>query len=173
MTKTPQQIKNEVEKEINNLEYLERGEVMYGMNEVNKKEIQKLFKHSLAERNLWEARAKLSILTEYDKAIKEMTENNLLRETAIEDCKWLKENMINVDNDTWIYRKAQWDCLVEFFDLTEQELLSKMGDNSDNSQTELSPCSSSDTQEAQNFQRLKNVLKYILSKIGDNSEVEK
>lgn len=61
------------------------------------------------QKKKWFNQGKLQAQREYEKR-------------AIKDCKWLKDNMRNVDSNTWLYRKAQWDCLVEFFDLTEKQL---------------------------------------------------
>ena len=100
--KTPQQIKNEVEKEINRL-VLDKDFI--------DKESDDDFQRVL------ELRAQLSILTEYDKSIKEMIEEIIEKK---------KESLMN---DNLII--GDWWSSEIFTGLEIDELLSKIGDNSE------------------------------------------
>ena len=71
----PKDLIKQAEKEIKELKIMETGQVGdFPMDEQNKKEIQKLFKKSFAQRRLWECEAKLQAYKEMRDAIIEEIE---------------------------------------------------------------------------------------------------
>ncbi len=100
MTKTPQEIKEEVEKEIEKLKKTQ-PDVTIGLNGLHWIEKDKI--------KIMKLEAQLQILTEYDKSIKEMIEKM----------------------HTWVHTNTQgisWICINKE---DWEEILSKIGDNSE------------------------------------------
>jgi hypothetical protein len=130
MTKTPQQIKNEVEKEIEeiregcNKEWSdESGDYICGedFDNPNADSGCSFFLCDNCMEKLIKAEAKLSILTEYDKSIKEMIDRleKEYREAEIKQ-KGICPNV-----------KEMTDGALIVLDRLREELLSKIGDDSD------------------------------------------
>ena len=120
--KTPQQIKNEVEKEIKDLEETlnYRIDLRYnGDVEKNKAEINKI------ELEIFGLHSKLSILTEYDKSIKEMIEDFFIKEDVI--LKKVDNKIAYLMISRNISHKEERDELIKL----RQELLLKIGDDSE------------------------------------------
>jgi ketol-acid reductoisomerase len=120
MTKTPQQIKNEVEKEI---EEYKRGKGHFLMKGVKEVMIRGISYEGIdeIESEIDILEAKLSILTEYDKSIKEMIEDLL---------KWKTHKIVNgklpkqrIDDFTEGY-----DSAYEVWQDKLKELLNKIGE---------------------------------------------
>jgi hypothetical protein len=120
--KTPQQIKNEVEKEIKRFEDIENGLL----------EVESVRELELNSNRLFNAKKRLQILTEYDKAMKEMIKKRVLE---IEEV--IKENLLSVKKQPQNKQKEYLKNVIrdnEFYLLRKVELedfLSKNGDNSE------------------------------------------
>jgi len=123
--KTPQQIRNEVEKKMKKLQTTQ-PDVIININDLHWTEREAI--------KIREYKAQLSILTEYDKSIKEMIEKEL--------------NKLNKD-----FARYDKECLESI--------------RTDKKQYEYS-----ERQRAKTLYAI-DELNLILSKIGDNSEVEK
>jgi hypothetical protein len=128
--KTPQQIKNEVEKEFKRKVYLlERKSYLsqkinseIALSDEERKEFVLTPSSNIIQGEMKELKAKLSILTEYDKSIKEMIDNF---RTKLRQC----DEFFNVNDYKNTQSTDKFMGIVELF--LKQELLSKIGDNSE------------------------------------------
>jgi len=105
------QYEEEIKKEIENLERMRDGDLQLDCGlPIDKEVANKLFRHSLAEKNLWESQAKLETIQKCKEMFKEMIED--LENRVIMRIKE-KDNLLIND-------------LKLLFEFNKKELLSKL-----------------------------------------------
>jgi hypothetical protein len=122
--KTPQQIRNEVEKEIKRFEDIENGLL----------EVESVRELELNSKRLFNAKKRLQILTEYDKSIKEMIGDVGLQDIIdfLDNLKNLridKQSSLNYEDGELPFGTCDYMAIDDM--ISKMKILSKIGDNSE------------------------------------------